>query len=120
METTVFNQTFAESYATSIPKSSVFARFVNWCEGQQDNRILWIGIALAGHGCVITPLTIMIVLLTGNSLALFVLATAAMGMALVTNLAALPTKITIPVFVLSLIIDIGIIITCAGMAFGLF
>jgi hypothetical protein len=50
---------------------------------------------------------------TGNNLYLFVLATAAMGMTLVTNLAALPTKITLPVFVLSILIDLGIVISCA-------
>jgi hypothetical protein len=33
-------------------------------------------------------------------------------MALVTNLAAMPTKITIPVFVLSVLIDIAVIISC--------
>ena len=49
---------------------------------------------------------------TGNNLYLFVLAIAAMGMTLVTNLAALPTKITIPVFVLSILIDLAIVISC--------
>jgi hypothetical protein len=37
---------------------------------------------------------------------------AAMTMSLVTNLAALPTKITIPVFFFSLMIDVAVIINC--------
>ena len=53
---------------------------------------------------------------TGNNLYLFVVAIAAMGMTLVTNLAALPTKITIPLFILSLLIDLGIIISCVVLA----
>jgi hypothetical protein len=39
-----------------------------------------------------------------------------MGMCLVTNLAALPTKITLPIFFLSLVIDLAIIIS--GIASG--
>jgi len=32
---------------------------------------------------------------------------------LVANLAAMPTKITIPIFALSILIDIGVFIACA-------
>ena len=99
--------------------NSIYKRFINWCRDQQEDRLLWLGIALAGHGCVITPLTIMAVLLAGTNLFLFVLALVSMGMALVTNLAALPTKITIPVFVLSILIDLGIIAACITMGFDI-
>ena len=57
----------------------------------------------------------MAVLLAGTNLFLFVLALVAMGMSLVTNLAALPTRITIPVFILSILIDIVIIATSVVM-----
>ena len=103
----------------SSTSASIYIRFMNWCNGQQEDRLLWLGIALAGHGCVITPLTIMAVLLAGTNLFLFVLALVAMGMALVTNLAALPTKITIPVFVLSILIDLAIIAACITMGFDI-
>jgi hypothetical protein len=43
---------------------------------------------------------------------LFMLCIVSMGMALVTNLAAMPTKITIPIFVLSVLIDLAVIISC--------
>ncbi|HEU4471169.1 MAG TPA: hypothetical protein VFR58_08805 [Flavisolibacter sp.] len=117
--TTTTLQNFSGNYTARRVKSSVFSSFASWCEGQQQNRLLWLGIALAGHGCILTPLTIMAVLLAGTNLALFMLAISAMAMALVTNLAALPTKITIPVFVLSILIDLGIIITTAFMGFSL-
>jgi hypothetical protein len=109
METTFYNQTLAGKYTGKVTKPSLLSRFAAWCEGQQENRIMWIGIALAGHGCVLTPLTVMAVLVAGNSLALFMAATAAMAMAVVTNLAAMPTKVTIPVFFLSVLIDIVIV-----------
>jgi len=54
----------------------------------------------------------MAVLLAGTNMFLFVLAIVAMGASLVTNLAALPTRITIPVFILSTLIDIAIIFSC--------
>ena len=74
--------------------------------------MLWLGIALSAHGCIITPLTIMAVLLAGTNLFLFILALVAMGATLVTNLAVMSTKVTLPVFVLSMIVDVAIIFSC--------
>lgn len=112
--TTTLNQTINATYTEDTSSNSLFKRFINWCKNQDENRFMWIGIALAGHGCILTPLTVMAVLLTGANMLLFMLAIIAMGMALVTNLAAMPTKVTIPVLVLSIIIDI--IITIAALA----
>ena len=80
---------------------------------------MWLGVALAGHGCVITPLSIMAVLLAGTNLFLFVTVLVAMGLSLVTNLAALPTRITIPVFILSILIDLVVIISCLVIGFDI-
>jgi len=113
MATTTFHQTIAAGYADKTSKVSLYARFINWCNGQENNRLMWLGIALMAHGCIITPITIVMILLAGTNLFLFVLALVAMVATLVVNLAALPTKITIPVFVLSTLIDIAIIFSCA-------
>ncbi len=51
----------------------------------------------------------MAVLLAGTNLTLFIVAIVAMGMSLVTNLAAMPTKITLSVFALSILIDLIVI-----------
>ena len=91
---------------------------MNWCKNQQENRMLWVGIILTGHGCILTPITIMAVLLAGNSLTLFMLGVVAMMATLVTNLAAMPTKVTIPIFILSLIIDIAVLIICIATGFN--
>lgn len=115
MATTTLNQTIAATYTEQEPSVSVLKKFMNWCKEQDENRFMWIGIALAGHGCVLTPLTVMAVVFAGTNMLLFMLAIVAMGMALVTNLAAMPTKITIPVFVFSIIIDIAIVLTCLGI-----
>jgi len=110
METT-FNQTVATGYAEE-PKISLLKKIMNWCNCQEKNRLLWLGIALTAHGCVITPITVMAVLFAGNSMFLFILALVAIAASLVTNLAAMPTKITIPVFILSTLIDLAIIFSC--------
>lgn len=61
----------------------------------------------------------MAILLAGSNLFLLVLALVAMGISLVTNLAAMPTKVTIPAFVLSIIIDVAIIVSCIAMGFDI-
>lgn len=116
---TTLNQSFSTTYQEKTSGLSLFRKFMNWCEGQENNRLLWLGIALAGHGCILTPITILAVLLAGTNLFLFILALVAMGISLVTNLAALPTKITIPVFILSIVIDIVIIFSCVIIGFDI-
>ena len=108
--TTINIQNIPVHYHTTSP--SLFTQFINWTKRQEQNRLLWVGLILAAHGCILTPLAVMSVLISGTAnLALVMLAIIAMGMALVTNLAAQPTKVTIPVFLLSVLIDIAIIVT---------
>ena len=108
--TTVNIQTTGVNYNDSSP--SLFTQFINWTKGQEQNRLLWVGLIIAAHGCILTPITVMAVLVGGApSLSLVVLAIIAMGMALVTNLAAQPTKVTIPVFLLSVVLDVAILVT---------
>ena len=116
---TTIQQTIASNYIERQAKPSVFTRFINWCEGQEKNRFLWLGLALFGHGGALTPLTLFAVILSGNVLFFWILTIIAMMMALVTNLAAMPTKYTIPAFVLSIVIDITIIISCISMGFNI-
>ena len=88
---------------------SILSSFITWTENQNKNRLAWLAIAIAGHGCFITPLTALVVMATTQSFVLFMAAIASMTISLVTNLAALPTKITIPAFFLSIVMDLVII-----------
>lgn len=111
MATTTFNSTVTPSYAHSTSGTSLLGRFFQWCSAQNENRLLWLGIILAAHGCILTPVTVMISFIGGQAnLTLIVMAILAMAMALVTNLAAMPTKYTLPVFALSILIDIAVVI----------
>ena len=118
MASTILAHPSTEIYAKERSRTSIFKRFINWCDNQQENRLLWLGLALAGHGCILTPLTIFAVILAGTNIILFMAALVAMSMALVTNLAALPTKYTIPIFLFSILVDLGIIIACMSMGFN--
>lgn len=114
METS-FNHTASTTYIEKSASTSIFSRFFKWCAGQEPNKFMWVGIALAAHGCILTPITVMVVLMSGANMLLFMLAIVAMGITLVTNLAAMPTKVTIPLFVFSILIDIVIVIAALSM-----
>lgn len=112
---TVLQQSYAGRYTQTIQKPSIWTRFITWCKNQEESRLLWLGIALTAHACFITPLALFVVMYTGNSILFFAFAIAAMAMVLVTSLAALPTKITIPTFLLSIILDVTIIVASLSM-----
>ena len=113
---TVLQHSHAISYKTT--HQSVWSTFIAWCKDQEENRFMWLAIALAGHGCFLTPLALMAVMLAGNLMILWAFVIGAMAMCLITNLAAMPTKITIPVFILSVLIDLGVVISCIVIPFS--
>jgi len=80
--------------------------------------LLWTAIGITFHGCVLAPLTMLAVLLAGGAMPLIMLVVVAMGIPLVANLAALPTRITIPAFILSLAIDAGVLVACVVLGPG--
>ena len=109
---TIFNQTISTTYTETASGKSLWSRFMQYCKNQEKNRLMWVGIILAAHGCVLTPLVVMFTLIAGPNFFLFMTGMAAMGIALVTNLAAMPTKITIPTFAISVLMDIIVTIAC--------
>jgi len=96
--------------------AGLWSRFINWAARQEENRFLWLALGIAGHGCAITIITMVVMMFTGNHFIFWPFAIAAMAMTVVSNLAAMPTKITIPIFFLSVLIDLGIIIASIAMA----
>lgn len=109
MSTTISHTISIPHESKGFPRS-LFSRFLNWSAEQQENRIAIAGIGLLILGCFFTPLTVMAVTLSGTNKLLVIPAIIAMEMTLVTNLATMPTKITIPVFLLGLAMDISIVI----------
>lgn len=114
METTVKH---LYAYPMDTTKVSVWKKFIGWCVGQEKYRLGWLAAAITLHGCVLTILTMFAVVLAGNHFIFWPFVIGAMGITLITNLAAMPTKITIPVFFFSVLIDLVIIISCISIGF---
>jgi hypothetical protein len=102
----------SSSYLEEKAHTSLWSRFINWTISQEKNRFLWLAVSLVGHGCVITILTLFAIIFSGNHTILWPFAMGGMVACLVVNLSAMPTKITIPVFLLSVLVDLVIIATC--------
>ena len=103
---------YTTPYHRTEKRTSLWKKFINWADGQEAYRFGWAAIAIAGHGCIFTIFTSLAILFTGNHFIYWPFAIGAMAACLVVNLAAMPTKITIPVFFFSLLVDITIIATC--------
>ena len=114
METTVRHLL---SHSIETAKVPVWKKFIDWCDGQEKYRFGWLAAALTLHGCVLTILTMFAVVLAGNHFIFWPFIIGAMGITLITNLAAMPTRITIPVFFFSVLIDLVIIISCFAIGF---
>ena len=111
METTI-QKSFAPTYSQTATKKSLWKRFINWADSQEENRFGWTAFAIAGHGCVFTIITVAVILATGNNFIFWPFAIGAMAASLITNLAALPRKIIIPTLFITVLIDIAIIAAC--------
>jgi hypothetical protein len=61
----------------------------------------------------------MAIVFTGNHFIFWPFAIGAMAACLVVNLAAMPTRIIIPVFFISLLIDLVIIVLCVANGFDI-
>ena len=103
-------QQLYKAVPVSIAKrESVITRFIDWCAGQETYRFGWVAAIIAIHGCVLTPITVLTIAATHNSISSWGVAIGAMAMSLVSNLSAMPTRITIPVFFASILIDLVVI-----------
>jgi hypothetical protein len=86
------------------------SQFLDWSSDQQESRLGWQGISLLVFGCFLTPLTVLMISLSGANMFLIIMALVAMEVNLVANLTTMPTKITIPAFFLTVVTDLIIIV----------
>jgi hypothetical protein len=93
------------------PALGIWSRFIDFAEKQQFNRLMWLALGVLGHGTVFTTGTMAVVLLNGAVFPLLAITCFSMVMVLIVNLAAMPTKITIPLLALSLLVDLAVIVT---------
>lgn len=110
---TTLQRTFAHENVR--PYTSPVSTFMTWCAGQEEHRLLWSGVMLTLHGCILTPITVLLIAMSGVNMFLIGSAVFAMTFVLITNLAALPTKYTLPTFALSILVDIVVLIAAFSM-----
>ncbi|MFI5152889.1 MAG: hypothetical protein ACHQET_06110 [Chitinophagales bacterium] len=95
----------------SAKRISPLSKFLRWSEEQdQKHHIGWVGISVTLMAAVFFPLTMTLVLLNGASFGLIVAAMGSLALVVISNLAALPTKYTIPLFFLGILIDLAIVV----------
>ena len=107
----ILQHPYNPAYSAATKTPSIVSRFTTWCSGQEKYRLGWLAIIITLHGCILTPITVLAIVLSGNNFVLWGVAIGAMTMALVTNLAAMPAKVTIPVFFFSVLLDLVVIVS---------
>jgi uncharacterized membrane protein (UPF0136 family) len=99
------------TYHMAKKRKSALYSFLKWASAQDEkNHTAWVGGSITAMAGVLFPITMAIILLQGASFGLIISAMTALVLVVITNLASLPTKYTIPFFVLGVIIDIVTII----------
>ena len=98
-------------------KEGIVSKFLNWCEAQESNRFLWMVLAFFAQIGATVPLTaVAILFLAGNNFVLWIIMAAVNVPVLVLNLAAMPTKTTLPFLFFSWLTQAVIILYCVGFA----
>ncbi len=118
MQTTL-HPSYPGIYTRSAARDSLWKRFINWTDRQEEWRFGWVAGILVGHGCFFTIITMMAILFTGNHFIFWPFAISAMAICVVVNLAAMPTRITIPVFFFSVLMDLVVIAICLTNGFDI-
>lgn len=88
--------------------TSLVDKIYNLSCGIGGYRLLWLGLILAVHGCAPASITVMSTMLAGPDLFLVMSAMVALGITLVSNLATMPSRVTIPAFILGKLLYIPI------------
>lgn len=101
----------AQTYTPEAQVLTLWQKFMRYAEAQQVNRFAWLAFSFFMQGCVLVPVTLLIVVHRGNPFELWIPTLVAFVVTETTNLAAMPTRITVPVFWASVIVDLLVIAT---------
>jgi len=115
---TILQRSHAGSAIEQDISVSYWKRFITWCDSQEEYRLGWTAGIFFGHSCIFTILTVLSIIFTGNHFIFWPFAILAIASPLITNMAALPTRIVIPVFFSSLLVDLLIIAFCLANGFS--
>lgn len=91
-------------------RNTVVTRIVDWTKNQEKNHIAWVGVSITIMSAIFFPITMTAILFNGAMLSLIMGAMISLAAVVITNLAALPTKYTIPALLLGILMDIVLIV----------
>jgi hypothetical protein len=94
------------------PGVGYWRQFINFAAAQERNRFGWLAAAITLQGCVLAPLTLLAIISNGNPFILWIPCIIAFAITEVVFLAAMPTRITIPVLFAGIITDIMVVLAC--------
>jgi hypothetical protein len=89
---------------------TLFAHYLTWVKNQEKNHIAWVGISITAMSAVFFPITMSAILFNGAIFKLIIGAMISLSLVVITNLATLHTKYTIPALLLGILMDITLII----------
>ena len=95
---------------SELKKESVLKRFLKWTITEEENRIAWLGISITMMTALFFPVTMAAILLQGGTFTLIIGAMISLIVVVIPNLAALPTRYTIPAFCIGILMDILLIV----------
>ena len=111
MSTTTSHGLVRPLYRPAVSHPSLIERFFDWAENQDvDHHIGWVGFSITVMTAFFFPITMFSILLNGASFGLIVAAMVPLVSVFVTNLAALPTKYTIPFLFVGVLAELAIIV----------
>lgn len=96
----------------SNSQAGYWARFINFTNAQERNRFGWLAAGITLQGCVIAPLTLFAIISNGNPFILWIPCIVTFTVTEIVNLAAMPTRITIPVLFGGIIINALVVLAC--------
>ena len=108
----------ANNHSTTTAHDNVFTRFYNWTVRQEERRFMWLAFTfILQIGLALPCALLSVVYLGGNNFNLWLLACIVNVPSLALNLAAQPTKVTLPLLFLAWLVDAGIIVYCFASFF---
>jgi hypothetical protein len=99
--------------ANALVTTGFITKFLAWCNLQEKNWFLWLGIALMVSIGTVVPLTLFAIICgANNDFTLWVIVCVTNVPVLVVNLAGQPTKVKLPVLFFAWFVDAIIIAYC--------
>lgn len=98
----------------AIAEKNLLERFISWCDAQEEKRFLWLAVGFIVNIGAVLPFTLLALILIGinNHFALLMIVCCVNVPVLALNLAAQPTKVTLPSLFLAWVINAAVIAYC--------